>query len=281
MKRVFIGILAGTAALSLVACSNQLPAPAVEQKPLPTAQPVSATANPANPPEAPPQTAALTVGEITAIDGSTLTLQSRMQADALTVILTDTTQLFKYVVSDFASLPVGDSISLMGQQDGEVILASVVQVGGEAQAVGMTLAPARSAGVGGGGPQGADGGQGGPNGQPPSDEGGQPGQPPSGDTGNGQPPGEGTLQPGQDLGQQIRGTIEQVSGDTLTVKLEDGSTVQVKLAEGGQALLRVDATSADLVVGVQVAVAAADETATPLVATQIEIMPQMEMPTPP
>jgi hypothetical protein len=68
-----------------------------------------------------------------------------------------------------------------------------------------------------------------------------------------------------------------VTGDTITVKTEAGSTVQVKLADDGQVLRRVTATSADLSVGAQVAVAAADVNANPIVATSIEIVPQMSI----
>lgn len=275
MKRVSLGILIGAAALALAACSTQPTAAPEVQSPSSTSQPPAVSTSVAatdQPPQAAPAATDMVMGEISAIDGTALTLQSQMQQSTFTVALTDSTQFFKYATSDLASLPVGESISVLGQQDGTVILATVVQVGGEAQALGLL-----GMGGPGGGPQGAADGQGGPGGQPPSDQGGQSGQPPAGNESNAQPPAGSTPQPGQVGGQRIAGTIESVAGDTIMVKTDDGSTVQVKLAEGGQILLRVATNSADLTVGAQVAVLSADLSANPIVAVSVEIMPQMSM----
>jgi hypothetical protein len=198
-------------------------------------------------------------GQVTAINGNTLTVQDQRQQSAITVNLTDSTQVFKQATIDIAKVPVGETISAFGSQDGDVFTATQVRIG------------AAGSGLGGRGQGGPNGGQGG--GQPPADGTAQPGGGPNG----GQPPADGTAQPGRGFGGGgVFGTVESVSGDTITVKTANGETVKVRLAQDGRITQQVAGTRADITVGVQVSVigdATGEQNGTTVTATQVNIVP--------
>ncbi|MCL5997478.1 MAG: hypothetical protein M1546_15685 [Chloroflexi bacterium] len=179
-------------------------------------------------------------GKVISVDGSKITVEDQRQQSTITVALTDSTQVFKQMTIDLANVPAGESISAVGNQEGDVFTATQVQIGTA----------------------------GGPSGNNPGERGQQGGNAANG----GQAPPEGTAQPGRGLGGRLFGTVEQVSGDTMTVKTTDGSTVQVRLATDGKVVQQVAGTSADITAGVQVSVMG-EQNDTTMTAARITIVP--------
>jgi hypothetical protein len=62
----------------------------------------------------------------------------------------------------------------------------------------------------------------------------------------------GNGQGGGGRGQGVSGTVEAIDGNTLSVKLNDGSTVKVALADKGVVRKQVEGTLADIKVGERV-----------------------------
>ena len=195
-------------------------------------------------------------GEVVAVDGSTVTVQDGRQQATITVLLGDDTQYFTQAAVDLANVAVGETVTAMGTQEGDVFTALRVQVGDEAPGLG-------------GGPQG--GGPGGltpPDGQqPPSDltppaDGQQPPDAAGGSAG-GPPAGMG--------GARLAGTVTASAAGSLTVATAEGATVQVVLAEGGRVTQQAQTTAADITVGTQIMVTGAADGAT-VTATSVQIM---------
>ena len=185
-------------------------------------------------------------GKVISVDGSKITVEDQRQQSTVTVTLTDSTQVFKQTTIDLANVPAGESISAVGNQEGDVFTATQVQIGTA----------------------------GGPGGNDPGGRGQQGGTPQQGDNApdGGQAPPEGTGQPGRGLGGRLFGTVEQVSGDAIMVKTTDDSTVQVRLATDGKVIQQVAATSADITAGVQVSVMG-EQNDTTITAARINIVP--------
>jgi len=203
------------------------------------------------------------MGKVTSVDGSMITIQDQRQQNAITVTLTDSTKVFKQTAITLADAPVGESISAIGQQGSDVFTATQVLIGQATVVTGM--APGGPPQQGGDHPNNGQPPANGPQGNPLQGNGPQRGGPPGNrPQGNGPQPGHG--------GARLFGTIEQVSSDTITVKLTDNSTVQLKLATNGQVLQQVAGTSADITVGAQIRVMG-EQNAAAVTATQIEILP--------
>jgi preprotein translocase subunit YajC len=169
------------------------------------------------------------MGKVTAVNGSTLTIEESQQQNTLTVALTVTTQVFKQSPLEFASIPVGETVNLNGTQATDVFTAQQIRVGADS-------------GFGGSGQNNTQGQAGAlPTGGPQGD----PGQP-LGQGHNGAPPSNGNTQASDLMGQRLCGTVENVSSDTLTVKTTDGTSLKVKLASGSQVTQQVTAATADL-----------------------------------
>ncbi|NTU79180.1 MAG: hypothetical protein HGA45_07225 [Chloroflexales bacterium] len=182
------------------------------------------------------------MGEISAVEGNTLTVSGQDQQTA-TVELTDSTMITKQLTITLSDILVGDTLMAVGTQDGDVLTATEIRVGD------------MGAGPGGDGPAA---------GAPPA--GGQPGGP-GGQPGAGP---DGAPQPGD----RLVGTVETIASDTITVTTQDGTSVQVKLASDGQVRTQAEATTADLTVGTWVIVGG-DQSDTAIVAVQIQIVPAM------
>lgn len=187
-------------------------------------------------------------GKVVSVNGSTVTIQDQRQQNTTTVDLTGSTQIFKQTSIDLANVPVGQSISAVGTKDGNVFTATQVRIG-------MTGGPGMR---GGNGPSGA--------GRPQPNGTAQPVQ--------GRPQPNGTAQAGRGSGNRLFGVVDQVSGDTVTVKAADGSTTQLKLAANGQVTQQVAGTTADITANEQVAVMG-QQNGTTLTASQIDILPAM------
>lgn len=181
-------------------------------------------------------------GEVVAVDGATVTVQDQRQQSTVSVLLSDDTQFFTQAAVDLANVAVGESVTAMGTQAGDVFTAMRVQVG-----AGSSF---------GGGPQG-----GGPGGMTPPD--GQ--QPPdaAGDNAGGPP--------GDMDGAMLVGTVTAASAEGLTVTTADGATVQVVLADGAQATQQAQTTAADITVGSQIMATGEPDGAT-VTATSVQIM---------
>jgi hypothetical protein len=204
------------------------------------------------------------MGTVTAVDGSTITIQDSRQQSTVTVILTDNTQVFKQTTIALADVSVGETLSALGNLNDDVFTAAQIRIGVEAAPTDMP----QPNGVGQPGGNPPDSGQVPSGEQPPA--GGQPpadGQPPSG----AQPSANGQARPN---GQLLFGTVTAVSSDALTIKTASGSTVQVQLGANGQMTRQVAGTSADIVTGVQIMARGEQSNAT-ITATRIDIMPAL------
>ena len=182
------------------------------------------------------------MGTVVAVNGSTLTLQNQRQQGTTTVDLTSSTQIFKQATVDIASITTGKQISAVGSLDGGVFMATQIRIG-MAGGAGMGM-------MGGNGRNGAGNGP-----------------------GAGQAP-NGTAQTGRGRGNRLFGTIDQISGDTITVKAMDGTTTQVKLASNGQITEQVAGATTDITANERIAVVG-QENGTTITASQINILPAM------
>lgn len=208
--------------------------------------------------EQPGQGAPGLMGTITAVDGATITVTDQRQQSATLVTLTAETQLLKQVTIDLAAVPVGETLSAFGSQEGESFVAQQVQIG-------VTTGP------GNGGP-----GMGGPGGMTPPDGMQAPNTEANADRAAGAPGGGPGGMPG-DRGERLTGTVTQVAAGIITVQTTDGATVQVTLASDGQITQQVAGTSADLTTGLQVMVMG-EQTETGITAQQIQLMTGMMPP---
>ena len=191
-------------------------------------------------------------GEVTAVDGSTLTVQDQRQQTTVAVVLTADTQVVTQAAVALADIAVGETVTAMGAQEGELFTATRVQVGA-------------TGGFGGGPGGGPGGGMTPPDGQqPPSDM-----TPPAGD--QAPPSGDGSGGPPADMGGAfLSGTVTAASASGLTVTTADGAAVQIVLAEGGAATQQVAGTVADITVGAQITASGEGDEIT-ITATRIEI----------
>ncbi len=190
------------------------------------------------------------MGQVTAINGSTLTVQDARQGTTTSVTLSDSTQVYKQGTIELAAIPTGETIMARGTQDGDAFTADQIRVGA-------------GGGPGAGGPP--TGGDPGQDQQPPQ---GNSVQPPQGAPGNGAAGGPGAGGPGG----MLFGTVTAVASDALTVQAQDGTTVQVKLATNGAVTQQVQGAASDITTGVQI-MAVGDTTDSGITATMIQVMP--------
>jgi hypothetical protein len=211
------------------------------------------------------------MGEVVSIDGTTIVVKGQGDQGAdITVTLNDSTKISKQTTVDIASVPVGESVTAMGVQEGNVFTATQIRVGATTDVGGPG---GRGAG---GTPQAGGPGADQQGGTPPAGDASQQGGGPSGtNQQGGTPPAGGADQQGQaggNRGQRISGTVEAVADGTLTVKTADGTSILVHLAENGQVTQQVDGAQADITVGAQVMVVGAQMDSA-VTATQISVMP--------
>lgn|GEM_PF-4239052 len=150
-------------------------------------------------------------GTVQSISGSTVTLQS-LQGGTLTVQLNSNTVIRKQVLKAITDLQPGNQIFAFGQDNGGTVQARQIQL----------LAPGTTVPTGRGGPNGG---------------GGRPG----GNNGSG-----GNATTGQNGATFVSGTIDSISGATISVKKSDGTTAKVALASRGRIVEQAAATTADI-----------------------------------
>lgn len=193
------------------------------------------------------------MGEVTAVNGSVVTVQNPREANPTQITLSDSTKVFKQASITLAEAPVGENVSAFGAQDGDVFTASRIQIG---EAGGFAGGPGGLAGGRGNGRNGGAGGNGdAPQGQPQAQPGGQNGV----------------------RGQRLVGSIEQATADSLTIKTADGTLVHLHLGENAQVLKEVAATAADIAAGVQIR-ATGQQSDAGVTATRIDILPSTNPP---
>ena len=150
-------------------------------------------------------------GTVQSINGSTLTIQGPRNGGSITVTLNSGTSIRKQVEKTIGDVKSGESIVAFGQEDGGVLQARQIQLGTAAAA---TLPPGGAGGAGRAG--NGDGGR----------------------AGNG-----GTRAAGAAV---VSGTVDGVSGDTISVKKADGTSAQVQLATNGRILEQTSASPSDI-----------------------------------
>lgn len=206
LEKVIQGLAVASLAAGLVACSGasqaasssaSTPAPAASSTAAPAAnaaQSVTGTPRPRGGAFASGNNA---FGQVATISGTTLTLKSPQGSQVATVKLTGSTTIHKQTTVAIGDVKPGLAIRAFGQESNGVLQARQIQLDPNA-------APANR-------PAGARGpGRAGPNGAP-----------------------NATRRAGQN-GTAVIGTVESVSGNTITVKPSSGSTVQVQLASNGR-----------------------------------------------
>jgi len=178
------------------------------------------------------------LGEVTAIDGSTLTVESAVPSEStttLSVVASAETVITESVDGTIADLAVGDSLVVIGEEtEAGVTATSVVEGGG------------LGAGFGGGAP-GAGGAP--PEGEAP--EGFEPladAQPPAdGEVPEGAEPGDGP--DGAPPGGFTTGEIVSIDDTGLMVETEGGEQVQVTVSSSTSVAVTVERTLADIAIG--------------------------------
>ncbi|MFN8466913.1 MAG: hypothetical protein U0X20_15275 [Caldilineaceae bacterium] len=250
-------VVVGGLALALSACGGQeatpaAAAPAAANDAAPPVQVVNASQG-ASGSGAPAATRPGVMGQVVKVDGSTITVKDQRQGNETSVVVTSDTKIYKESTVDLASVPTGQTVMAMGEQNGTTFTATQVRVG--------------ATGGPGGGPGGAppQGGPGAGNQPPAGDQppaGGQ--QPPNG--ANGGPPAGGAS------GAVLAGTVKSASADSLTVETADGQTVQVVLASGGQVTQQVAGALSDITAGTAI-MAMGTAGGSTVTAAQIMIIP--------
>ena len=173
-----------------------------------------------------------TAGTVQAISGSTVTVKGLQNNATVTVQLSDNTTIRKQVTKAITDLQPGMQIFALGQLSGNTLTAWQIQV----------LAPGETAPAGGFGFNGnANGGANVGNG---GDASGNAGAGANG--GNGGNRGTGGNGGAGRAGSFVNGSIDSVSGSTITVKKSDGSTATVTLASGGRIVEQSTGTTSDI-----------------------------------
>ena len=180
-----------------------------------------------------------TAGEISAISGTTLTVQDR-QGQSVKVTTTDSTRFTTEKTVAVSDIAKGDRVSVNGTQSGTTIAATRVTIADlQATPQGNGLPGGATPGNGpqnGSGPPGGFGA-----GPPPTDANGNPTGFGSGNgngNGNGRPPGGFAF-----------GTVTAVDGNTITLSSFDGSTVTVTTTPSTTVTKSVQGSLSDLKVG--------------------------------
>ena len=247
MKRVITTtIAAGSLAMALAAAAVTQPGLAAAASSSSTVSNVSAVASPtAQAGVAQSGTAAQAAsagqrkpgvsGQVTAVSGNTLTVQDQRQQTAVSVTMTDTTQVFKQSTVDSSSLKTGVTISASGSTQNGVFTATKVQLGVTSSPSERSSAPSTTA--------------------------------PSTTT-----PSTTTAPSGKKAGNRVSGTVTQVSGSTITVQAADGTTTQVQLGTSATITERVAATKADITTGTRISVRGT-MASNVVTATSIDILP--------
>lgn len=165
-------------------------------------------------------------GEITAIDGTTLTVASTdpmsQETSDVTVETSDATTVTESVDATIDDVAVGETVRVVGESSDGAVTASQVVVGAD-------LAAGPGAGFGGTPPAGMT---------PPADGSLPEGvQPPTGGAGPGA------------FGRGTTGTVTAVDGTTMTVEAEDGTTTTVTLTDDTTYTVNKTISVDDLAVG--------------------------------
>jgi hypothetical protein len=168
-----------------------------------------------------------TAGEITAIDGTTLTVKDR-QNQSVKVTTSDSTRITIEKTVTVSAIATGDRISVTGTQSGTTVAASRISIMDRQARV-----PGTGSGGGGLGPPGGFNGRGGP--------------PSTGANGN--PNGRVN---GRAPGGFAFGTVTKVDGGTITISSFDGSTTTVTTTPSTTVLKSVQGSFSDLKLGQKV-----------------------------
>lgn len=172
-----------------------------------------------------------TGGEITAIDGTTITLDA--EGETYTVSTSDDTQVSETVEGSADDIAVGDTVVVIGEVVDGAVTAESISEGG--------------LGRGFGGPGGGPGGGGTP---PDGFELPDGVEPPEGlDPPGGFDPSQGGGPPAGGLGGFTNGEVTTVEGSTLTVSTDDGDTVTVTATEDTMVTITLDGEVDDLDIG--------------------------------
>lgn len=253
----------GVTSLTKIANANAAPVTTMSQQATTTTQ--DTTNSPLPPPVRSGRPGAF--GKVTAVNGTTLTIEDPRQQSATTVTLTTSTTISKEATLALGDVAVGETINAFGVQASDVFTATQVRVGQGGE----------FGGHGHGGPPPADAAQGqssqsaGQQAQGPQGAGPQ-GQGPQGVSPQGMGPWGKGSRPDHAGGTRLVGTVEQVTSTTLTVKTTAGATVTLKLATSGRVVKQVAGTSADITVGSYI-MARGTQNASAITATNIMLLP--------
>lgn len=252
----------GATSLTKIANANAAPVTTISQQ-------ATTTQDTTNSPLPPPVRGGRpgAFGKVTAVNGTTLTVEDPRQQSTTTVTLTASTTISKEATLALGDVAVGETINAFGVQASDVFTATQVRVGqggefgghghgGPPPAAAAQGQSSQGAGQQAQGPQGA-----GPQGQGPQGVGPQ---------GVG-PRGKGS-RPDHAGGARLVGTVEQVTSTTLTVKTTAGATVTLKLATSGRVVKQMAGTSADITVGSYI-MARGTQNDSAITATNIMLLP--------
>ena len=177
-----------------------------------------------------------TSGQITAIDGSTLTVKDR-QGNSVKVTTNSSTRFTVAKTVAVSDIAKGDRISATGKESGTTVAATSITIMNAQQG-----SRGGFPGGGNGGPEGRFNGQG-----PPGGFNGQ-GTPPSTDSNGNQTGGNGNANR-RALGGFAFGTVTGVNGSTITISSFNGSTMTVTTTSSTKVTKSVSGSISDLKVG--------------------------------
>jgi len=193
-----------------------------------------------------------TAGMIASINGSTISLTNR-NGKKTTVVTSASTTVDEAVSGSLSDVRVGDHVAVMGSGSSSSVSAQQIidtgtkslpgpPSGGNGQPGGPTSGSTN-------GPSGPPSGTNGQTGGPPNSSTNGPSGPPSGATGQqGAPPSGSGSGP-------VLGTVETISGSTLTIKTSSGTTVTATTSSSTKVTIIKTGQVSDLKAGEQIVVA--------------------------
>jgi hypothetical protein len=202
------------------------------------------------------------IGIVQKVDGRNITARDPQSGSTITIHLADSAKLTTQVDATLSDVKVGDSINAAGVLEDDVLKASMVQIGG-----GYTGAVTFTSGGPGDGGGSVTYGNGAVQ-VPITSSGDSLSVPPPGTPG---PPGTPVALSGVKAPTMASGTVEQINGEMLVIKNQDGKTTTVQVTTNTHLEKRVEIDPSKIQLGMTV-IATGDQKGDIFEATAINLL---------
>jgi hypothetical protein len=182
-------------------------------------------------------------GFVQNVDGPRITIKRPIDGSTATIELADGAQIHKDADAQLSEIKAGDTLTAVGSRQGDVFLADLLRIGGDAQSGGPVIFDHFDG-------EGADG---------PAASSGKPDQVIS-------------YGPGSALPPPVTGTVTTIKDSRIVLKDKDGASTTVKLAANAKIQKAVQVGPAQLIAGVFI-IASGTQNGDVFQATQVQILP--------